>query len=86
MQGYRKTLKFLVPKNKNALGNFSLENREVVPVYINPQQINLRERKIINKQLTKGGYVIQYWGEEMPIMSVNVPPLSTAKNHLLIPF
>jgi hypothetical protein len=71
MQGYRKTLKFLVPRNKNALGNFSLENRDIVPIYINPQSINIRERKIINKQLTKGGYVIQYWGEELPVMSVS---------------
>tara|TARA_B100000131_G_scaffold274709_1_gene276825 strand:+ start:1099 stop:2073 length:975 start_codon:yes stop_codon:yes gene_type:complete len=71
MQGYRKTLKFLVPRNKDALGTFSLEHRDVVPLYINPQQINMRERKIINKQLTKGGYLVQYWGEELPVMSVN---------------
>ncbi len=70
MQGYRKTLKFLIPRNKKALGNFSLENRDVVPVYINPESISIRERKIINKQLTKGGYVVQYWGEELPTMSV----------------
>jgi hypothetical protein len=71
MQGYRKTLKFLVPKNKGAIGSFSLEDRAIVPIYINPDTISIRERKIINKQLTKGGYLIQYWGEELPVISMN---------------
>jgi len=36
-----------------------------VDMYINPQQMNISEKKIIQKQRTKGGYVIQYWGEEL---------------------
>mgnify|MGYP001227577900 CR=1 FL=1 len=34
-------------------------------MYINPQSINMREDKIIQKQLTKGGHMVQYWGEEL---------------------
>jgi len=41
-----------------------------VPMYINPQQMRLQEKKVIQKQRTKGGYVIQYWGEELPIITL----------------
>lgn len=71
MNVYRKTLKFLVPTTDGSLNTFTLTGRKVVPMYINPQGITIRENKIINKQLTKGGYVIQYWGEELPVMAVN---------------
>jgi hypothetical protein len=35
-----------------------------VDMYINPQQLVIAEKKVIQKQRTKGGYIIQYWGEE----------------------
>jgi len=36
-----------------------------VDMYINPQQMDISEKKVIKKQRTKGGYIIQYWGEEL---------------------
>jgi hypothetical protein len=36
-----------------------------VDMYINPQQMDITEKKVIQKQRTKGGYVVQYWGEEL---------------------
>ncbi len=36
-----------------------------VDMYINPQQMNIDEKKVIKQQRTKGGYIIQYWGEEL---------------------
>lgn len=36
-----------------------------VDMYMNPQQMTITEKKIITKQRTKGGYIIQYWGEEL---------------------
>jgi len=41
-----------------------------VDMYINPQQMSIQERKIISKRRTKGGYVIQYWGEELPTINI----------------
>jgi len=41
-----------------------------VDMYINPQSMDIQEKKIIQKQRTKGGYVIQYWGEEL--MSIKI--------------
>lgn len=36
-----------------------------VEMYINPQSLNITEKKITSKQRTKGGYVVQYFGEEL---------------------
>jgi len=36
-----------------------------VDMYINPQQMDISEKKVIQKQRTKGGFIIQYWGEEL---------------------
>jgi hypothetical protein len=36
-----------------------------VEMYINPQQISISEKKVIKTTRTKGGYVMQYWGEEL---------------------
>lgn len=42
-----------------------------VDMYINPQTMSIREAKVIQKQRTKGGYVVQYWGEELITVSIN---------------
>ncbi len=40
-------------------------------MYINPQSLQIQERKIIKKNRTKGGYVVQYWGEELPTITIS---------------
>lgn len=42
-----------------------------VEMYINPQSMSIREAKVIQKQRTKGGYVIQYWGSELTIINLS---------------
>lgn len=42
-----------------------------IDMYLNPQQLQIQERKVIKKTRTKGGYVIQYWGEELPVLTIN---------------
>lgn len=42
-----------------------------VTMYINPQQISYAYKKVISKDRTKGGYSLQYWGEELPVLSIN---------------
>lgn len=37
----------------------------IVQMYINPQSINYSYKKAIVDQRTKGGFVVQYWGEEL---------------------
>ena len=42
-----------------------------VDMYMNPQNLRISEKKVIQKQRTKGGYVIQYWGEELATISID---------------
>jgi hypothetical protein len=37
----------------------------VVQMYVNPNNITYAHKKIITKDRTKGGYTLQYWGEEL---------------------
>lgn len=67
----RNVMKFLVPFERVSLGRNDLVGRDIVPFYINPTSFKITEKKIIKEQLTKGGYSIQYWGEELPSISVS---------------
>jgi len=42
-----------------------------VDMYINPQSLKIDERKIVKHQRTKGGYVVQYWGEELTKLTID---------------
>lgn len=42
-----------------------------VDMYINPQSMIITEKKVISKQRTKGGYIIQYWGEELTSIKID---------------
>jgi hypothetical protein len=56
--GVRRMLKWLVPE------------RGIVEMYINPQSISISDSKQITTQRTKGGFIIQYWGEELTKISI----------------
>lgn len=40
-------------------------------LYLNPSSISSAMRKSIQKQFTKGGFFVQYWGEELTTLSIN---------------
>lgn len=42
----------------------------IIEMYVNPQSVSYQERKHITKQRTKGGYVLQYWGEELEVLNI----------------
>jgi len=42
-----------------------------VDMYMNPQSMDITEKKIIQKQRTKGGYIVQYWGEELTTIKMS---------------
>ena len=66
----RRTMKFLVPLTVDSLGRQDLTGRAIVPFYINPQTFSIQEGKIIKETLTKGGFSIQYWGEQLAVLQV----------------
>lgn len=63
-----------------AIGSFSahrkliqwnIPNRGLVEMYINPQSLSISERKLVKETRTKGGYIIQYWGEALPEIDIS---------------
>jgi len=42
----------------------------LVRMYVNPQGITYTDRKLINRDRTKGGYTLQYWGEDLTSMVI----------------
>src|ERR1700722_6390035 len=42
-----------------------------VRMFINPQHINYKHSKLINMDRTKGGYTLQYWGEELSVLTLD---------------
>ncbi len=63
-----------------AIGSFSthrkliqwnIPNQGLVEMYINPQSLSIVERKLTKETRTKGGYIIQYWGEALPEIDIS---------------
>lgn len=42
-----------------------------VRMYVNPSSIRYNFKKLINTTLTKGGYTLQYWGEDLPTLTIS---------------
>ena len=42
----------------------------VIPMFINPQSMSINNKKAIQKERTKGGFIIQYWGEELTELQI----------------
>lgn len=63
-----------------AIGSFSthrkliqwnIPSRGLVEMYINPQSLSIIERKLTKETRTKGGYIVQYWGEALPEIDIS---------------
>jgi len=67
---YYQTLNQSIPSNKAKYGvrrmlKWLAPERGIIEMYINPQNIQINETKTIDAKRTKGGFVVQYWGEEL---------------------
>ena len=40
-------------------------------MYVNPAAITYSHKKLISKDRTKGGYTLQYWGEELSSLNIS---------------
>lgn len=43
----------------------------IVRMYVNPSAISYNHKKLINKDRTKGGYTLQYWGEDLTTINIS---------------
>lgn len=54
----------------------------IVNMYINPQSIGYNSKKLITPERTKGGYIIQYWGEDLTTLAIRGHTGSSGVNGL----
>ena len=45
--------------------------RGIVQMYVNPENIIYSDKKIISKEKTRNGFVLQYWGEELKTLQIS---------------
>lgn len=57
--------------NARKMMHFILPTGDIVQMYVNPQNIQYSNKKLISNQRTKAGYVLQYWGEELGELSIS---------------
>lgn len=55
----RKTMCWLIPEGP------------IVNFYVNPQNVSYNYKKAISQQRTKGGFSVQYWGEELTTLRLS---------------
>ncbi len=66
-----KVANFRVAEFKRNIIHWFVPEFGVVKMYINPNSIQYRHKKLITKERTKGGYVLQYWGEDLTTLTLN---------------
>lgn len=60
------------PTNRQkSIMSWRLPNGTAVQMYINPQNFQISESKQIVPTRTKGGYVVQYWGDQLTQLTIN---------------
>jgi hypothetical protein len=59
-----------VQPSKRHLINWFVPDMGVVRMYVNPENISYSNRKAVRSQRTKGGYSLQYWGEELTTIGI----------------
>ena len=64
--------------NKNSRPKWSrqpmiweLYDGTMIEMYVNPQSVSLQANKKISQNRTKGGFVVQYWGDELLTINLN---------------
>jgi len=62
---------FEVNRRNEQVMSWQLPGGDSVQMYINPQNFVVKESKQITETRTKGGFVIQYWGENLINLSIN---------------
>lgn len=51
--------------NARNIMHWLVPEQPIVQMYINPQNVTYTQKKSISSQRTKGGFLLQYWGEEL---------------------
>jgi len=60
-----------INRRSDQIMTWRLPNGSSVQMYINPQSFIVRDTKQISETRTKGGFVVQYWGENLTNIAIN---------------
>ena len=65
-----------VPTHRNAnykrnIIHWFIPEFGVVRMYVNPNSIQYSHKKLITKERTKGGFTLQYWGEDLSTLAIS---------------
>lgn len=68
---YTKVPSFTSGQIKRNIITWFIPEFGIVRMYINPQSIAYNHKKAISRDRTKGGFTLQYWGEDLSALSIN---------------
>lgn len=57
--------------SRRKLMRWMIPEQPIVQMYMNPQQVKYQYQKQVTETRTKGGYVLQYWGEELATLNID---------------
>lgn len=57
-------------KSTRQLAHWFVPEVGVIPMFINPQSIIYNSTKAIQSERTKGGFIVQYWGENLTELNI----------------
>lgn len=57
--------------NARNIIHWLVPEQPIVQMYINPQNISYNYKKSISSQRTKGGFLLQYWGEDLTTLRLS---------------
>lgn len=60
-----------VGNNTRSLMHWFVPEFGVVKMYINPRQVRYGHKKLITQERVKGGYNLQYWGEQLSTLNLS---------------
>lgn len=60
-----------VGNNTRSLMHWFVPEFGVVKMYVNPRVVRYAHKKLINPDRTKGGYSLQYWGEQLSTLTLS---------------
>lgn len=65
-----------IPAQRDAVSKrqamrFMIPEQPIVEMYVNPRQVQYQYKKLIQSTRVKGGYNLQYWGEDLTTLNVS---------------
>jgi len=68
---YTKVSSFNAGQIKRNIITWFIPEFGIVRMYVNPQSIVYTHKKAISKERTKGGFTLQYWGEDLSTLNIS---------------